>query len=316
MELRTVLARLRRRWWIVAAMAALALLGAGLTLGGRTDRHERTIHFVLRPDSSVSTQNLPNALEELKSDGALVQTVLGALSSNEMLGRAETAARLRLPPEYTVESTARPGSALIDSTVRGPEGEVVDRLATGFASVASDYVAASYSAYVLDRLGADPGGEGTGLHPAQIVVLALLLGGALGVGLVLAELRLESSLRPIEKQPYEAPTVEFEAAAGPARESVPRGRIAPEQPPNSVWMAKDTRCRATTSKGAPCRNRRVDDRGYCRLHLTRLEGDRADPAWKDGTAPLRLAGPAARPLERTTRPGGGFHTAVSHEDDG
>jgi hypothetical protein len=242
--------------------------------------------------------------------------VLGALSSNEMLRRAETAARLTLPPEYTVESSARPGSALIDSTVRGPEAAVVDRLAAGFASVASDYVAASYSAYVLDRLGADPGGEGTGLHPAQIVVLALLLGGALGVGLVLAELRLESSLRPSERPPHEAPTVEFEPAVPSARESVPRVRIAPKQPPNAIWMAKDTRCRATTSKGAPCRNPRLDDRGYCRLHLNRMEGDRSDPAREDGNAPLRLAGPPGRPLQRAARPGGRFHTAPSHEDDG
>jgi hypothetical protein len=288
MELGTVMARLRQRWWVVAAVAALALLGAGLALAGRSDRHERTIHLVLRPDSSVSSRFLPGALEVLKSDGALVQTVIGVLSSDEMVRRAAATARVKLAPGYTIKSSTRPGSALIDSTIGGPDAAVVDRLGVGFVEVASDYVAASYSAYALDRLGTDPGGTDTRLHPAQVVVLALLVGAALGVGVVLVELRLESRPRPMAEPPAATgpPSTARESAQEAEREPIARWEIPPAHPPRPVWVAEDARCRATTSKGRPCRNRVVDERGYCKLHLARVEADGADLSWENGAGTL------------------------------
>jgi hypothetical protein len=280
MELATLMPRLRQRWWVVAAAVGLALLGAALTLDGRSDRHQRTIHLVLRPDSSVSSRYLPGALEVLKSDGALVQTVLGALSSDEMVRRAAAAAGVRVKPGYTIKSSARPGSALIDSTVAGPDATVVERLGAGFARAAADYVATSYSAYALDPLGIDPGGQDARLRPAQVVVLAVLLGGALGVGVVLLELRLESRPRP---------------APEPERRSA-RVRTAPDGPPKPAWVADDGRCRATTSKGSPCRNRRLGNSDYCRLHLARFEADHAELSSENGVPSVfRLAGPAGRP---------------------
>jgi hypothetical protein len=288
MERGTVMPRLRQRWWVVVAVAALALLGAGVALAGRSDRHERTIHLVLRPDSSVSSRFLPGALEVLKADGALVQTVLGVLSSDEMVRRAAATARVKLAPGYTIKSSARPGSALIDSTIGGPDAAVVDRLGAGFVRVASDYVAASYSAYALDRLGSEPGGADTRLRPGQVVVLALLVGGALGVGVVLLELRLESRPRPMaERRAATAPpSTAGEAPQEAEREPVAQWRIPPAQPPTPVWVAEDARCRATTSKGRPCRNRVVDDRGYCRVHLPRIEADGADLSWENGAGAL------------------------------
>jgi hypothetical protein len=304
-ELETLLPRLMRRWWVVVGFAALALLGAALTLSGGANRHERTIHLVLRPDSSVSSRLLPGALEVLKSDGALVQTVIGALSSEEMLRRAGAAARVRLAPGYTITSAARPGSALIDSTVAGPDAAVVDRLGGGFVRVASDYVAASYSAYALDPLGSDPGGQDTRLSRGQVVVLALLLGGALGVGVVLVELRLEAR-----------PAAERRPGAAPVREPISPARIPPDEPPTPVWTDKDARCLALTSKGAPCRNRRVDDRGYCRQHLARMEAERARVSWENGSAALiRLTGPAGAPGD-ALRPGDRPRPRTPHEDEG
>jgi hypothetical protein len=330
MDLAIVLSRLRRRWWVVTAAAVLALGGAGLALASRSDRYQRTIHFVLRPDASVPARDLPNALEALKSDAPLVQSVTGALSSREMLRRAETATHVPPAPGYTITSDARPGSALIDSTVAGPEAPVVDRLGAGFALVAGDYVAGSYPAYTLDRLGSDPGGEGTGLQPTQVVILALLLGGALGVGAVLAELRLESSLRPTEARraattrarrrtpgpnPHEPPTEELEVAAQTARDPVPRVRVRRNERPTPVWAPDEERCRATTSKGAFCRNRRVDDRGYCRLHLALIMDDGADLPRENGATLIRLSGPAWRAPERTPPPSRRSDPPGSEEDE-
>jgi hypothetical protein len=271
MDLAELLPRLASRWWVVAAVTGLAVLGAALSLGNRTDQHRSTIHFVLRPNGSVANRDLPAALEELKSDGPLVQTVIGVLGSHEMLGRAAADSGVHLSPEYTVDSTARPGSALIDSKLAGPEAVVVDRLATGFGEAASDYVAANYPAYALDRLGADAGGDGTGLSAAQLMLVAVVLGTTLGVGLVIAEMRLEPQLRR-----------SFERRAAPTRE---------------------THCRATTSKGAPCRNRPIDERGYCRLHHAHIETERGDRSRENGSYEvIRFAQPAA-PVPRPGRRG-------------
>jgi hypothetical protein len=294
---------------------ALALLGAALTLDNSSDRHERTVHLVLRPDSSVSATNLPGALEVLKSDGALVQTVLGALSSDEMVRRAAAAARVRLAPGYAITSSARPGSALIDSTVAGPDAAVVDRLATGFARVAADYVATSYSAYALEPLGMDPGGQDTRLSSTQVVVLAVLLGGGLGVGVVLLELRLDSRPRPVPA-PHDAAPARSRPAPKYEREPIARVQTAPDGPPRPMWVADDGRCRATTSKGSPCRNRRLDDSDYCRLHLARFEADHAELSWENGVpAVFRLGGPAGRPPDGRPGPDDRPPPPVAPEED-
>jgi hypothetical protein len=284
MDIAELLPRLARRWWVVAAVIALAVLGAALSLRGRTDQQRSTIHFVLRPDASVPNRDLPGALDVLKSDGPLVQTVLGVLGSQEMLRRAAADSGVHLSPDYRIESTARPGSALIDSTLAGPEGAVVDRLVTGFTQAASDYVAANYSAYALDRLGVDPGGNRTGPSAAQLVLVALVLGTTLGVGLVIAELRLEPRLRPLFEQ----------RAARPAAPTL------------------QTRCRATTSKGAPCRNRPVDERGYCRLHRARVDSEEADRSRETGSFEvIRLTQSAVH----VPRPGG-RRARMRREDEG
>jgi hypothetical protein len=277
MDIAELLPRLAGRWWVVAAVTALAVLGAALSLGARTDQHRTTIHFVLRPNGAVPNRELPGALDALKSDGPLVQTVIGVLGSHEMLRRAAADPGVHLSPEYSIESTARPGSALIDSTLAGPDGAGLDRLVAGFTHAASDYVAANYSAYALDPLGVDAGGAGTGLSATQLVLVAVLLGVALGVGLVIVELRLEPRLRPL-----------FEKGA--ARRAAP----TPKE-----------HCRATTSKGAPCRNRPVDERGYCHLHGTRIEAERGDRSSENGSHQVmrfaQPAVPAPRHRERQTR---------------
>ena len=128
---------LARRWWVVAALAGLAVLGAAFALGGRTDNDERTVQFVLRPNASVSNDDLPGTLEALESDGPLVQSVIGVLGSEAMLDRAISNAGLPPEGDYTIEAVGRPGSALIDSTISGPDPEVLDGLAAAYARAAT-----------------------------------------------------------------------------------------------------------------------------------------------------------------------------------
>ena len=124
-----------------------------------------------------------------------MQTVLGVVRDRSMLRQAASDANVALTPAYTLDATVQPGSTLIESTVDGPDRSTVDRLATAYARSASNYVAASYSAYVLERLSSGSGSGGGGPGGLQVAILALLVGSALGVALVAAELRFEPQLR-------------------------------------------------------------------------------------------------------------------------
>ena len=111
-----------RGWWVVAALADLAVIGAAFALGSRTETDERTVGFVLRPDASVSNDDLPGTLEALESDGPLVQSVIGVLGSEAMLDLAAASAGVPQGDDYTIEATGRPGTALIDSTLASDPG--------------------------------------------------------------------------------------------------------------------------------------------------------------------------------------------------
>jgi hypothetical protein len=200
MDLAALGSRVVRRWWLVAALAALAVLGAATATAGKSEEHRTTIQFVLRPAASVSDDDLPGTLEALKSDGTLVQTVVGVLGSPAMLRQAAAEADVRLGPDYTIESSVKPGSTLLESTLAGGDRALVDRLAVGYARAASNYVTSSYPAYVLARLSTEPGSDSSGPGATQIVILALLVGSALGVALVAAEARLEPQLEPLYAQ--------------------------------------------------------------------------------------------------------------------
>jgi hypothetical protein len=224
MDLSTLTAQVVRRWWIVAAAALIALVGALAASAGQADEHHRTIHMVLRPDRSVTDDDLPGTLDALQSDGPLVQTVMGVLESDGMLRRVAEGAGVPLGGGYSVEATTRPGSSLIDTQLSGPDDDTVDQLARSYTPEASDYVSESYSAYVLEQLSIDSGGGG-GPGALQVAIVALLVGGLLGVGLVAAERLLEPWLasatrpkRPARRRRPAAASARPEPAAngGPA----------------------------------------------------------------------------------------------------
>ncbi len=230
MDLAVLRSRVARRWWVVAILAALTVAGATVATG-ESGEEQTTIKFVMRPDASVSTHDQPAALDALKSDSPLVQTVIGVLGSRSMLRQGASEAGVTLTPDYTVESVAEPGSTLIDSTVTGPDRAVVDKLAAGYGRAAPAYVSASYSAYVLERLSTAPGGNGTGPSDLQVVILALLVGAALGVALVAAELLLEPRLRAFRARPAAARSHRAEGSEPVAPGAGPSGNGG--QPPDT-----------------------------------------------------------------------------------
>jgi hypothetical protein len=231
MDLVALSARLARRWWLVVGLAAVAAAGAATADVTKTSDSKTVIQFVLRPDASVTNDDLPGTLEALKSDGTLVQTVIGVMRNRAILRRAAADAGVTLTPAYAADVTAQPGSTLIESTLTGPDRTALARLATGYAREASLFVASSYSAYVLERLSTKPGPADSGPGDGQIVIVALLLGAALGIVLVAAELRLEPFRRRLRAARRDGAS---EQAESEQTESEP----APSRPPTPMPLVR------------------------------------------------------------------------------
>jgi outer membrane biosynthesis protein TonB len=231
MDLAAIGPRIARRWWVIVMLAGLAALGAATAATGTSEDHRTTVQFVLRPDASVSNGDLPGTLDALKSDGTLVQTVVGVLRSRSMLHRAAADANLTLGPDYSIDATVQPGSTLIETTLGGPDRAQVDRVARGYARAASNYVASSYPAYVLDPLSTTRADGSTGPGTAQLMILALLVGSALGVALVLAELRLEPQLRQLI-----SPVADWRAARSRSAALEQEAEREPEAEPEPVTV--------------------------------------------------------------------------------
>jgi hypothetical protein len=246
-----------------------------------------------------------------------------------------------LTPDYSVDSVAEPGSTLIDSTVTGPDREVVDRLAAGYGRAAPTYVSASYSAYVLERLSTDPGGDGTGPSDVQVVILALLVGSALGVALVAGELLVEPRLRRFFARPPAArsgrtlrsepatrhaapaedggqsrpdPEVRFGLAPRPMPRSVGAVRSAPEARRGLTTPTKPVpprRPAAPPAPDAPEESRPAPERRVARPPSARQKTngtpERDAPPKKAGAPSEHSAGP---------NPVKGLQEPVRPEDDG
>jgi hypothetical protein len=249
MDLAVLSSRLARRWWLVAGLAAVAAIGAVTAGAAGSDERRTKLEFVLRPDASVTNDDLPGTLEALKSDGTLVQTMIGVLGNRTMLRRAAAYSDVRLTSGYTVDASARPGSTLIDSTLSGPDRSALDRLVAGYAREASIYVSSSYPAYVLEHLTTQAVTSESGPGTGQVVIAALLVGGALGVLLVAAELRLEPQFRRHAAERRESsgppgaePRPEAEAAPAPDVEPV-------TSPPEPSWSRETNG--GPRSDGAP-----------------------------------------------------------------
>jgi hypothetical protein len=68
-----------------------------------------------------------------------------------------------------------------------------------------------------------------------------------------------------------------------------------------------------TAKGTPCRNRAVDERGYCRMHLERLESAADAPHGMNGAGDRTAFGERAI---HAIRAAGRRRTPSPPEDEG
>jgi hypothetical protein len=147
----------------------------------------QTLHFVLHPDSSFELTDVPSAINALSEDSPLTRSVVGALPSQHIFGRAVEAASDAEAGDFTLKVSVAPGSTLIDATIRGHDREAVGAVAKALAPAAFAYVDTTYQGYELTLLGTEAAPEPTWSGELSLVGLAAAFGFLLGAAVIFAQ---------------------------------------------------------------------------------------------------------------------------------
>ncbi len=117
---------------------------------------------------------MPGAIDGLRPDGSLVQTVLHVLGSDRLLQTALAAAKPNDPSRYSIKATVQPGSAFFDQEVDGPDAQAGQAIARSLNVADATYIGSAYSAYSLDVVGTDVSTHDS-FPPKPAVALLVLL---------------------------------------------------------------------------------------------------------------------------------------------
>jgi hypothetical protein len=190
-----------RRIWLIALLVVLAQLVTWYMTRDNVDVFEQKAVFVIRPSTTIPDQQIPDALRGISAqDGELPHTVARVLESEEFLRRAfQEGLGAPVDPRYTLNSSTRPGSHVIEVAIRGPDPAVLGPLASAFSTTATAWVSQIYRAYALDVLEVEGSDGPVSASKAQLMALASALGALLGFGLVLLERQTQ------ERRPHGEP---------------------------------------------------------------------------------------------------------------
>jgi len=178
----------QKRWWFIAIQAAIAVFVVCVALAFVGDSSSKTTtHLVLRPASSLPATQVPGAIDGLRPDGSLVQTVLHVLGSDRLLQDAVAASKPGNPSRYSISATVQPGSAFFDQNVVGPDAPTVQNLEKNLSVADTEYIRSAYNAYSLDVVGTNISTQASFPPKPAIVVLALMLGAAFGLATLFAD---------------------------------------------------------------------------------------------------------------------------------
>jgi hypothetical protein len=226
-----------RRALAVVALAALAGLAAFVATRNDPKTYERDSSFAIQPGETVTPQQMTDVVGSLaQPDNAVTQTIVDILGSGRL---RETAAKAAgLPPAsvggsgatYSWIASRRPGSAVIDLKLTGPDDAKLAALQAAAPPAAASVVTASFGLYRLESLDAATAPTQVGPKTAQTVTLAVLLGAFLGIALVVAEGRLRSALRtrPADRGDFGPPAPTTDGNGGTGRlESTLRESFVP-----------------------------------------------------------------------------------------
>lgn len=196
------------RIWLILLLVAVAQGVTWYMTRDNVETYQQTAVFVIRPSVAIPDDQIPDALRGISAqDGELPLTVSRALESQEFLSRAfKEGLGTSVDSSYTLDSSTRPGTHVIEVAIRGPDPAALRALARAFSSEAREWVARIYRAYALDVLEIEASDGPVSPSTRQLIALASVLGALLGFGLVLLE--RQSRQRKSRAEPHRRPQPE------------------------------------------------------------------------------------------------------------
>jgi len=150
---------LRRRWWLIVAVVAVALAVAGTYASRQRHVYESTATLYIRLSRTFATQAGPGAVSSqlgVLTYGSLANTFVAIAQSRSTLRDAASA--LGIPSDqlgsFTAVVTQRPQSFVLDMSVDGPDRSRVVGLANELSHRVASEVASAYPTVALSSLDA------------------------------------------------------------------------------------------------------------------------------------------------------------------
>jgi capsular polysaccharide biosynthesis protein/GGDEF domain-containing protein len=185
-DLRAALSALRARWWVLVLTTALSV-GLGVALSFLQPRaYVATSTYVVAPTPSFRSDVL-SAMTLISRQSEIAETFAQIAMSSYVAEAVHAELGLAAEsPSVTIESQVRPGTTVLEVSARSSDPQLAQRYANATGIVLLDYLEGVNDAFQLVLL--DAANVATPVPSGLIlnVALGLVVGLALGAGLVLA----------------------------------------------------------------------------------------------------------------------------------
>jgi len=185
MELKTYLAILLKKWWIVIPTFLITLTSGIVFTYTQTPIYSATATYVVVPSSSFGdVRSFANGLDILGRREEIATTFAEIAASRRIKKLALDSLSFDSGQDYLVSSILRAGTNIIEITVEGPNPTIVKELANEVGITVEKYVQGLYEVFMLaplDRAIAplNPSNPNIPLNLALSAILGLALGGGL-----------------------------------------------------------------------------------------------------------------------------------------
>jgi capsular polysaccharide biosynthesis protein len=209
---RAALSALRARWWVLVLTTALTV-GLGVALTFLQPRaYVATSTYVVAPAEGFRSDVL-SAISLISRQTEIAETFAQVAMSNSVAEAVHAELELAADaPSVTIESQVRPGTTVLEVTARSSDPQLAESYANATGIVLPDYLEGVNAAVRLVPL--DAANDAIPVPSGLIlnVALGLVVGLALGAGLVLAVRWLRGLGRPQPPEIVDSESVDYNRA--------------------------------------------------------------------------------------------------------
>lgn len=194
LEVAYYLRLLYQSWWLILLTAITALVIALVVSLSQVATYETSARYLISPTGNLEGTQAVYALETLKNR-TIVSTYAEVLNSQRIYKEVGNTLGIEreVMQDYTLTAVVLPEASVLEVAVKGPDEKIATRIANNVGEQAVNYLTGAYDAYEVELLDqALVPTEPVSPNPMQNASIALILGLALGCGLVLVRGYLSS----------------------------------------------------------------------------------------------------------------------------